>query len=87
MGKISREKGSLIHDDSIDAVAGAVRYWTERVAEDEVKRMAQKEHDDTADFFAEWGAQMSPKHMQGNGVLGSSINRFKNKTTMRQRRH
>ena len=72
MAKISREKGSLIHDDSIDAVAGSCRYWAEMVAVDEKKRMASKETDDNVAFFAEWGGEIGNTH----GYLGLSTDRF-----------
>lgn len=29
--RITREKGSLVHDDRLDALAGAVRYWNDRM--------------------------------------------------------
>lgn len=73
--KVSREKGSLIHDDSLDAVAGSMRHWTEILAVDELKRIAQKDTDEGADWFAQWGAKMSKKHMN-KGVLASSSDRF-----------
>ncbi len=85
MAKISREKGSLIHDDSLDAVAGSVRKWTEMVAVDEVKRIAQKETDETADYFAQWGAKMTPRHA-AKGVLAHATDRFKRKQTRRNRK-
>lgn len=85
MGKISREKGSLIHDDSLDAVAGSVRKWTEMVAVDEVKRIAQKDIDESADYFAQWGAKMSPRHAQ-KGVLAHATDRFKRRQTRRNKR-
>lgn len=72
MAKISREKGSLIHDDSIDAVAGSCRYWVEMIAVDEHKRMASKETDDNVAFFAEWGGEIGNQ----NGCLGLSQDRF-----------
>lgn len=72
MAKISREKGSLIHDDSIDAVAGSCRYWVEMIAVDETKRMAAKETDDNVKFFEEWGGQIGTTH----GTLGLSSDRF-----------
>lgn len=84
LSKVTRERGSLIHDDSLDAVAGSVRKWTEMVAVDETKRIEQKEYDESADFFAEWGAKMG-KHQQ-RGVLGNSTNRFQRHTNRRTRR-
>ena len=85
MGKISRERGSLIHDDSLDAVAGSVRKWTEMVAVDEIKRMAQKETDETADYFAQWGAKMAPRHAN-KGTLAHATDRFKRAQTRRNKR-
>lgn len=71
--KISREKGSLVHDDSIDAVAGTVRYWIEMLAVDEKVRMVSKETDDNVAFFAEWGGDIG----YSGKLLGLSSDRFK----------
>lgn len=73
MAKISRERGSLIHDDSLDAVAGSVRKWVEMIAVDEQVRMSQKETDENVAFFALWGGDVG-----GNthGCLGLSSDRF-----------
>ena len=45
MARITRARNSLIHDDRIDAVAGAVRHWVEllRVDDEKAKVAAQKE--------------------------------------------
>lgn len=42
--KITRDKGSLFHDDRLDAVAGAVRHWIEDLAQDDEqsKYLAQR---------------------------------------------
>ena len=40
--RITREKGALIHDDRLDALAGAVRYWTLQMGRDTEK--AAQEH-------------------------------------------
>lgn len=85
LSKVSRERGSLIHDDSLDAVAGSVRKWTERVAVDEQKRIAQKTYDDTADFFEKFGADMG-KGGRKRGVLAHNTDRFKRNTNKRTRR-
>lgn len=37
MARITREKGALIHDDRLDALAGAVRHWVEALGIDEMK--------------------------------------------------
>jgi hypothetical protein len=80
MSKITVEKGSLIHDDSLDAIAGSCRKWVEHIAVDEQTRMAQKETDENVDFFAEWGAEIGPANQ---GVLGLSSDRFRRVTNKR----
>jgi hypothetical protein len=75
LSKISTEKGALIHDDSLDAVAGSVRYWVEQMALDQTKRMEHKETDENADFLNSWGAQIGPNY-QNKGTLGLSTDRF-----------
>ena len=83
MAKISRDRGALIHDDSLDAVAGSVRKWVDRLAVDEKVRMAQKETDENISFFKDWGGDIGADQ---NGVLGLSTDRFKRKQTVRRRR-
>lgn len=83
MAKVSREKGSLVHDDSIDAVAGSVRKWVDRLAVDEKIRMAQKTTDENIGFFKEWGAEIGTDN---KGTLGLSSDRF-NKTTNKRPRN
>ena len=80
--KISRDKGSLIHDDSIDAVAGSVRRWVDRISVDEKVRMGQKETDDNMAFFAEWGADIGGVSQN----LGNMSDRFSRTTNKRHRR-
>jgi hypothetical protein len=81
LSKISRDRGSLIHDDAIDALAGSVRRWVDRMAVDEKVRMEQKETDGNISFFAEWGANIGSDTQS----LGNISNRF-NKATNRRRR-
>ncbi len=40
LSRITRDKGSLIHDDRLDAVAGACRHWVEALQVDEKKARA-----------------------------------------------
>jgi hypothetical protein len=37
MTRITKDRGALIHDDRLDAVEGAVRYWTKSMARDNDK--------------------------------------------------
>jgi hypothetical protein len=45
LARITRDRKSLIHEDRLDALAGACRYWVEAVAEDDAKavKAAKKE--------------------------------------------
>jgi len=59
MKKITRDKSSLSHDDRLDALAGACRYWAESVVQDE-HRMAETRGDKVNDdFMKEWGAKLT----------------------------
>ena len=42
MARITRDKNCLIHDDRLDALAGAVRYWVEHLRADEHKVRVQQ---------------------------------------------
>lgn len=37
MARVTRDKGALTHDDRLDALTGAVRYWVEALAQDDEK--------------------------------------------------
>jgi hypothetical protein len=41
LSRVTRSKGSLAHDDRLDALAMAVAYWTEHMAQDADKKIAQ----------------------------------------------
>ena len=45
LARITRDKGSLIHDDRLDAVAGSVRHWVENLAIDDEKAKAEARRD------------------------------------------
>jgi len=74
MERISVVRGALIHDDSIDAMAGAVRHWTAQLDVDKDKRMASKETDENVAFFASWGGDIGRTH-----TFGNLKDRFQNK--------
>lgn len=49
LSRITRDRGALIHDDRLDALAGSVRHWTDHLAQDEFKaraRAAQSRYND-----------------------------------------
>lgn len=80
--KITMDKGALLHDDSLDAVAGSVRHWIEHMAVDTNKRMESKVTDENVAFFAEWGGDIDP---WGNKkTLGLSSDRFRRQQTRRR---
>lgn len=64
--RVSIARGSLIHDDSLDAVAGSVRHWTQKLSVDKDKRMEAKETDENVAFFAEWGGEIGDMSIGGN---------------------
>lgn len=51
--RITRDRGALLHDDRLDAVAGAVRYWVERINQDADKVMQQRQAEDIMKFFVD----------------------------------
>lgn len=56
MTRITREKGSLAHDDKIDALAIAVAYWVEKMAQDADRGLREHKSqliDDALDRFME----------------------------------
>lgn len=42
MSRITRQRGSLAHDDRLDVLAMAVNYWTEQMAQDADRQMASR---------------------------------------------
>ncbi len=42
ISKMTRERGALAHDDRVDAVEGACRYWANMLALDQEKRLAKQ---------------------------------------------
>lgn len=45
LSRITRAKGSLLHDDRLDAIAGSVRYWVQSLSQDEEKAKAAAKAD------------------------------------------
>lgn len=82
LAKMSYELNALLHDDRVDAVAGAVRRWVDMIAVDEQIRMDQKVTDENVAFFAEWGGDIGAQ----NGVLGLASDRFKRPQNRRRRK-
>lgn len=51
MARLTRERHSLLHDDRVDAVAGGVRYFTDRLAQDANKELQRKRASDMVSFM------------------------------------
>jgi hypothetical protein len=45
LSRVTREKGSLRHDDRLDALAIAVAYWTESLAQDAEKKTEERKEE------------------------------------------
>lgn len=41
LSRITRDRGALMHDDRLDAIAGACRYWVDALAQDAAKMAAK----------------------------------------------
>jgi hypothetical protein len=69
MTRITRDRGALAHDDRLDALAGAVAFWVEHMALDQVKAGEKaKEKDRKADLAWHFKNQVNAvaKPFQGN---------------------
>ena len=45
LSRISRHRGSLVHDDLVDSLAGAVAYWTEYMAQNEDLNISKRKQE------------------------------------------
>ena len=45
MSRITRDKGSLAHDDRLDVLAMSCQYWADRIAKDADQAMADRKDD------------------------------------------
>lgn len=79
LAKITRDKGSLTHDDRLDSAAGSVRYWVNALSMDEKKIAARVREDN-------YNRQISNPLGNGRPVKGLGFNKKPNCTTKFQRR-
>ncbi len=66
LARITRTKGCLLHDDRLDAVAGAVRIWVELMNIDEQKRLVTKRQEDTLSWLENPWGRKTPFDRRGN---------------------
>ncbi len=51
LSRITRDRGALVQDDRLDALAGAVRYWKDRLAQDADEAIADREAQQLEDML------------------------------------
>lgn len=51
--KITKDRGSLVHDDRLDAVEGAVRYWQKMLAQDQKDAVEKQRQQERAKLLAD----------------------------------
>ena len=59
LSRISRHRGSLVHDDLVDSIAGAVAYWTEYMAQDEDKNIRNRKDQLLMTHLQNWGSALN----------------------------
>lgn len=75
LARITRDKNSLQHDDRLDALAGAVRIWVERMNIDEQKRLQTKRSEDTLAWLSNPWGRKTPFDARpgGTGLPGGGL--------------
>jgi hypothetical protein len=59
MSRITRHKGSLVHDDILDALSGAVSYWTDYMSADEDRNIRSRKDELLRLHLDEWGSSLN----------------------------
>ena len=59
LSRLSRNKGSLVHDDLVDSMAGAVAYWTEYMAQTEDLNIARRKDELLSIHLDNWGSLLN----------------------------
>jgi hypothetical protein len=74
--RITKDRGALIHDDRLDALAMAVNYWTEHMSRDNDKAVLQIKDKNLQDELRKFmGNALGTKPKKPGWFKGSSINR------------
>ncbi|QXP44105.1 hypothetical protein, partial [Stappia phage SI01] len=81
IARITREKGALIHDDRLDAVASAVRFWIDALNQDDLKAQAAARQDRYNEMMRNpLGTGRQPPAMKaliGRAQGANALNKFK----------
>ena len=74
LAKITKDTNSLVHDDRLDAVEGAVRYWQKLLAQDQAKTVEAQR---ARELKARLDDPLGHKRYEVPKPRGSLFNRFK----------
>jgi len=82
LSRISRHKGSLVHDDLVDSLAGAVAYWTEYMAQNEDLNIAKRQDELLSIHLDNWGSVLNNTISQT--AMGMTPQQIRNSNTSTQ---
>lgn len=74
LAKITKDSGSLVHDDRLDAVEGAVRYWQRLLAQDQSRTVEAQRARDLKERLSD---PLGHKRYEPPKARGSLFNRYK----------
>jgi hypothetical protein len=69
LSRITRERGSLAHDDRLDALAIAVAYWVEQMAADVNKNMYDRKQELLQEELTKFTDSFYKRKRSGSGTL------------------
>ena len=75
MSRITRHKGSLVHDDILDALSGAVSYWTDYMSADEDRNIQSRKDELLHLHLDNWNSSINNTITQT--ALGMSMEQIK----------
>jgi hypothetical protein len=81
--RLTRDRGSLKYDDRVDALAGAVRYWTERMSTDIQEAATERDHERREEIVSLYEDSLLDKQMRH----GAPSQKAKRPTTWGGRDH
>ena len=59
MSRITKHRGSLVHDDILDALSGAVAYWTDYMNQDEDRNIRSRKDELLRVHLDNWGSSIN----------------------------
>ena len=78
MSRITRDRGSLAHDDRLDSLAMAVGYWVEQMGQDVDKRMLLRQDHLMLEEMKAWegnakGGEREDRNYEQPRTLGDAV--------------